>query len=66
MPDISPTVAKLVAATIAVIALVATAFVQDQSVQLALTGIASGLTGWQFMRRSGDVPVEGIHVDDMR
>lgn len=64
MFNISPTVAKLVAAGLALAALVATAFVDDPAVQLSLVGIAATLTGKEFLRRTGDVSRDA-HADDL-
>lgn len=61
----SPTIAKLVAAGLAIAALVASAFVSDADARASLFSIASGLVGWQFLPRVGDAP-KSVHPDDMR
>jgi hypothetical protein len=73
MLSMSPGVTKIVTAVVSGALVVAAAYVPD--VQLisdvvtargALFSLAFGLGGWQLLRRHGDAPVTGVHVDDLR
>jgi hypothetical protein len=63
--NVSPSVAKLLAAAIAVAALVAAAFIKDTTVSHLLVAIASALVGKEFFSRTGDVMLTGVNVDDI-
>lgn len=60
----SPLVAKLIAAGLAIAAIAATHFVKDPTALTLLNGIAGVLLGKEFFGKTGDVAVLP-HPDDM-
>jgi hypothetical protein len=60
----NPTVAKLVAAGLAIAAIAVTHFVSDPTALALLHAIAGGLVGSQYVPRIGDAP-RSVHPDDM-
>jgi hypothetical protein len=61
--NLSPTVVKLVTGVVVIGAYVAAHFAPEYRTEL-LT-VATGLFGWQFLPRHGDVAVAGVNIDDL-
>jgi hypothetical protein len=73
MLSLSPGVTKIVTVVVSAGLIVTAAYVPDVpliadfvTVRGALFSLASGLSGWQLLRRHGDGPLPGAHPDDLR
>lgn len=65
MLNVSPVVAKYIAAALAIAAVVASRYVVDGIGHDILLAIAGGLVGKEALSKTGDVTVVGVHQDDL-